>query len=420
MALTIQEVAISSLSLLEKNPRKITKEQMDKLCKSITNDPDFLFNRPVLVHDDGTKLIVYAGNQRVRAAKKLKWKKIPCIIEKGLSEDIINQRIIKDNKTFGEFDFDILANEWDTELLLEAGFNIDELIGKEIEDLGSTEEDDDVLEPAKDEDAITKLGDVYELDGHIVVCGDSTNPDYIMSHLEALQPIIMVTDPPYGVNYDASWRSVAGKGVRSKGKVKNDDIVDWRLTYGIFTGSIAYVWHGGKHSAEVAKNLEDSGYDIVGQIIRAKQHFALSRGDYHWQHEPCWYAVRKGCQHNWKGDRKQTTLWEIANLNCFGKSQEEDERTAHSTQKPIECMARPVRNHTDEGEYVYDPFLGSGTTLIAAEQLKRKCIGVELSPAYVDIIVNRWINWRKKKGLPHKFKRNNIEMDELCQDLKNQ
>lgn len=420
MAVAIVQVPIKDLTLLERNPRKITKDQMEKLCKSIKSDPDFLYNRPVLVNDKEGKLTVYAGNQRVRAAQKLKWKEIPCIIEKNISEEIIKERIIKDNKTYGEFDFDILANEWDTDLLLDAGFSADELIGANIEDLGSTEEDEsEVLEPAKDEDAISKLGDVYELDGHYVVCADSTDPTLVNPILDNHQPIIMVTDPPYGVNYDPNWRGKAGKGQKAAGKVQNDSQNDWSISYSIFKGSIAYIWCASWFLPEVAQNIKNCDFELKSLIVWVKQNFSLSRGDYHWKHEPCWYAVRKGCQHNWKGDRKQTTLWEIANLNCFGKSKEEDERTAHSTQKPIECMARPIRNHTDEGDYVYDPFLGSGTTLIAAEQLNRKCIGVEISPAYVDIIVNRWINWRKKHGLEHNFTKNGKPMQELCQDLKN-
>lgn len=419
----ITEIAIKDLVLLERNPRKITKEQLDKLCKSIESDPQFLFQRPVLVHKVNDKLEVYAGNQRVRAAKKLKWKTIPCSIEENLSPEIIKERIIKDNKTYGEFDFDMLANEWDTNLLLESGFTETEIPNFDIEDLGSTEEDNEVLEPAKDEDAITKLGDVYELDGcHIVICGDSTCPDGILPHLEKHQPILMVTDPPYGVEYDASWRNghdlnlgkgFDGKQNRAIGKVKNDDRIDWSISYSLFSGSIAYIWHAGKYGSQVAKHIENCEFEIMYQIIWAKQHFVFGRGDYHWQHEPCWYAVRKGCNHNWKGDRKQTTLWEINNNNPFGSGSDKEEKTGHSTQKPIECMARPIRNHTDAGDYVYDPFLGSGTTLIAAEQLKRKCIGVELSPAYCDIIVNRWINWRKKHGLEHNFKRNGKQLQTL-------
>jgi DNA modification methylase len=149
----------------------------------------------------------------------------------------------------------------------------------------------------------------------------------------------------------------------------------------LFPGSIAYVWHGALHAGTVAQSLEREGFTIRAQIIWAKERLVIGRGDYHWQHEPCWYAVRsKG---NWTGDRKQTTLWSIS-------SKEQDTVTIHGTQKPVECMRRPILNNTSPGEAIYEPFLGSGTTLIAAETVKRTCYSVELSPAYVDVAVRRW------------------------------
>jgi DNA modification methylase len=406
---SIELIDIKKLTLLKNNPRKITKDEMDKLCESLKNDPNFFHNRPVLVNQDkiDAPLIVYAGNQRVLAAKKLKWKQVPCIIEKGLSEDLIKERIIKDNKHAGTWDYDILANEWELETLIDCGFTPEELELDIAEQIESDEEDDGLLEPGKDEEAITKLGDVYELNGHRLVCGDSTHPDVVASCLDGQTPILMVTDPPYGVNYDPSWRKAAGKGQRASGKVQNDDQVNWALAWHLFPGSAAYIWHAGKYCGEVQKSLEDAEFEMISQIIWAKQHFALSRGDYHWQHEPCWYAIRKGHQHNWQGSRKESTLWEIANLNCFGKSKDEsEERTAHSTQKPIECMSRPIKNNSAEGEGVYDPFLVSGTTLIASEMLNRKCYGIELSPAYCDIIVNRWKNFMIKNNKTYQIKRN--------------
>lgn len=399
---------IKNLTLLERNPRKITKDQMDKLCKSITDDPAFLQNRPVLVNHTDGKHIVYAGNQRVRAAKILKMKDIPCIVENDLDPELVRQRVIKDNKTYGEFDFDILANEWDMDLLLDAGFGTEELLGASIEDLGSTEEgENETLSPTTDPK--TKLGDLYELGPHRLKCGDSTNADDVVDCLAGAVPILMVTDPPYGVEYDPSWREVCGKGKRAKGKVQNDGQINWSLAWHLFPGSVAYVWHAGKYCGEVEKSLTDCEYEIISQIIWIKQHFALSRGDYHWQHEPCWYAAKKGQPHNWQGSRKECTTWEINNLNAFGGSKEDkEERTCHSTQKPMECMARPIRNNTSEGEGVYDPFLGSGTTLMACEKLGRICYGLEIDPGYCDVIVDRWCKATGKKA-----KRNGVEIDEL-------
>lgn len=415
-------IAISKLKLLEKNPRRITKEQMDKLCRSIENDPNFLECRPVLVNciyvDDKPYMHVYAGNQRVRAAKKLGMKEIPCIVEYDLDEATVKKRIIQDNKTYGEFDWDILGNEYDIELLLESGFKAEEILGDlsnisdDVRVDGNNEEDDKVLEPPKEPK--TKPGDLYELGRHRLVCGDSTNDNDVSLCLDKNTPILMCTDPPYGVNYDPAWRKdIKGKlGVacRAVGKVQNDDKIDWVSAWELFKGQVCYVWHAGKYCSEVQKSLEMASFEIISQIIWKKQHFCLSRGDYHWHHEPCWYAVKKDRPHNWQGARDQSTIWEISNMNAFGAKKEEsgEERTAHSTQKPIECMARPIRNNTAEGEGVYDPFLGSGTTLIACEKLNRICYGLEIDPGYCDIIVDRWCKLTGKKA-----KRNGVEIDQL-------
>jgi DNA modification methylase len=203
----------------------------------------------------------------------------------------------------------------------------------------------------------------------------------------------MLTDPPYGVGYDPQWREQAGLGKqRQTGAVINDDRVDWSAAYKLFPGDVAYVWHAGIYAPEVAISLADAGFEIRTQIIWAKQHFAMSRGHYHWQHKPCWYAVRKGQPAGWRGGRKESTLWEVPNLNPFGTAGTEDAVTGHGTQKPVELMRRPILNHTEEGDLIYDPFLGSGSTLIAAERASRVCYGLEISAGYVDAIVLRWQN----------------------------
>ena len=410
MSKNIVFLPIDSIELLDNNPRKIDKDQFDKLCANIANDPEFFTLRPCLVNQVDDKYTVYAGNQRIRAAKKLNWTEVPCIVETDVDSDVIKKRIVLDNLHHGEFDYDILSSTYDPEELIDLGMTQDELdFHTDIEDI-EEDDDQDVLEPGKDEEAQTKLGDVYELNGHRLVCGDSTMPDVVEKCLNGAEPILMVTDPPYGVEYDPNWRGKAGKGQKAAGKVQNDGQVNWSLAWHLFPGSVAYVWHAGKYCAEVEKSLTDSEYEIISQIVWIKQQFALSRGDYHWQHEPCWYAVKKGHPHNWQGARDQATTWEISNLNCFGKSKEDgEERTAHSTQKPIECMARPIRNNTAKGEGVYDPFLGSGTTIMAAEQLDRICYGIELSPAYCDIIVKRWKTWMDKQGKPIKIKKNGMD-----------
>jgi DNA modification methylase len=196
----------------------------------------------------------------------------------------------------------------------------------------------------------------------------------------------MVTDPPYGVNYNPNWRNEADRangkpyGARAVGLVTNDTRADWREAWELFNGDVAYVWHAGLFAPTVAESLVACGFELRSQIVWAKSNFAIGRGDYHWKHEPCWYSVRKGKKGHSKGDRSQTTLWEI------DKPQKSE--TGHSTQKPVECMARPIRNH--DSEFVYEPFSGSGTTIIACEQLGRKCRAIEISPGYVAVALQRW------------------------------
>lgn len=206
----------------------------------------------------------------------------------------------------------------------------------------------------------------------------------------------MVTDPPYGVEYDADWRnhamrsSGAAVGGRAIGKVSNDDNADWREAWALFPGEVMYVWHAGQKAHIVAESLEVMDFEIRAQIIWAKNNIVISRGHYHPKHEPCWYAVRKGGTGHWSGDRKQATVW---NIDKPLKSE-----TGHSTQKPVECMRRPIENNSNPGQVVYDPFLGSGTTMIAAESTGRFCYGLELSPAYCDVIVKRWEEYTGKKA----------------------
>jgi DNA modification methylase len=201
----------------------------------------------------------------------------------------------------------------------------------------------------------------------------------------------MVTDPPYGVSYDPDWRNHAARhssrmgnraiGAGAIGKVTNDTRADWREAWALFPGDVYYVWHSALHAGEVEASLLASGFVVRSQIIWDKTRLVIGRGDYHWQHEPCWYGVRKGKAGHWAGNRSQTTIWAIGHLKS---------ETGHSTQKPVECMRRPIENNSSPGQSVYEPFCGSGTTIIAAAMTGRACHAIELSPAYVDVGVKRW------------------------------
>ncbi len=225
-------------------------------------------------------------------------------------------------------------------------------------------------------------GDIFELGQHRLMCGDSTNASDVAAVLAGSEPTLMVTDPPYGVEYDPTWRTRAGinRNPHKQGAVANDHTADWRAAFALFPGSAAYVWHAGLKSSVVEAALVATGFALRAQLIWAKDRLALSRGDYHWQHEPCWYAVRPGASAHRTDDRTQTTLWSIP--------ARDDPGHGHGTQKPVECMGRPMRNH--DAPCVYDPFCGSGTTLIAAEQLRRRVLALEIEPRYVQIAVDRW------------------------------
>ena len=200
----------------------------------------------------------------------------------------------------------------------------------------------------------------------------------------------MVTDPPYGVEYDPSWRGRrrVSSGRLVEGKVLNDDWAEWRQAYALFSGDVCYVWHAAMHGDAVAIGLAACGFQLPAQIVWATQHFTLSQGDYHWKRE-CWYAVREGKTSHWQGDRTQTTIWEISDGNPFDNRRRE-QSWGHGTQKPVECMRRPILNNSRPGQLVYDPFLGSAASLIAAEMTGRSCCGLAISPSYVDVILRRW------------------------------
>ncbi|BAQ16930.1 DNA-methyltransferase [Methyloceanibacter caenitepidi] len=236
----------------------------------------------------------------------------------------------------------------------------------------------------------TRRGTLWQLGPHRLLCGDATSPADVERLLDGSVPHLMATDPPYGVKYDPSWRQGLVNRSDARSKIAGDDRVDWSDAYRLFPGDVAYVWHGGLQADIVARSLRESGFQLRAQIVWAKSRFAISRGHYHWQHETCYYAVRKGRTGHWRGDRKQTTVWQILAMPGALKRDPTETKSGHGAQKPIEVMARPIRNNSAPGELVYDPFLGSGTTLIAAEREGRICYGLELEPHWCDVIVARW------------------------------
>lgn len=241
--------------------------------------------------------------------------------------------------------------------------------------------------PEAPEEPVSKRGDVWLLGEHRLMCGDATAADDVGRVLSGAVPLLCVTDPPYGVAYDPAWRNRAaaeGKlpyAASRIGPVSNDERADWSEAWALFPGDVIYSWHPADATSLVhAAALQRSGFNLRMQIIWAKSNFPIGRGDYHVRHEPCWYAVRDGRAAHRTPDRTQTTLWEI-NLD-------KNVEGGHSTQKPVECMARPMRNH--DADAVYDPFCGSGTSVIAAHREGRRCFALEIEPQYVDVICRRY------------------------------
>jgi DNA modification methylase len=246
-----------------------------------------------------------------------------------------------------------------------------------------------------------QTGDLFLLGAHRLLCGDATSAAHVAKALNGATPVVMVTDPPYGVHYDPSWRHAQYPKQRTAvGTVLNDHRASWKDAWDLFTGPVAYVWHAGLHSAIVATDLEAANLKIRNQIVWVKQHFALSRGDYHWGHEPAFYCVRVGATSRWRGDRTQTTVWTAPNLNAMGGHRDgENAATGHGTQKPVRLWEIPLLNHTAKADVVYDPFCGSGTALIAAEKTRRTCIALELDPTYVQAAVSRWEAFTGQKAI---------------------
>jgi len=236
----------------------------------------------------------------------------------------------------------------------------------------------------------TAAGQLWLLGNHRLLCGDSTKAEDVARVLDGGRPLLMVTDPPYGIDHDTTWREDAGistAGPQSAHDIEWDGNADWREVYQLAGVDIAYVWHATTFSRVVADGLENAGLIVKQQIVWNKSVAAFGRSHYSYKHEPCWYAVRKGRTSRWCGPANEVTVWDLASpRHIIGGSDEE--KQPHSTQKPLECMARPIRNY--DAPEVYDPFLGSGTTLIAAENLGRRCFGIEISPAYCAVILERY------------------------------
>jgi DNA methylase/ParB-like nuclease domain len=371
------------------NLRKIPQKAIDKVALSIT---EFGPRQPIVV--DGAGVII-VGTVRYHTSKKLGLESFPVHVAEGLTPAQVQGYRISDNRSHEETDWDLDIVKLEINELDALNFDL-EFTGFEPRELdeflaGPVDDEAENSSPAPPTKPVSRPGDLWLCGPHRVLDGDATNPEHVTRVLGDLRPLLMTVDAPYGVSLDPMWRQEAGLGTQVQtGKIANDDRVDWSQAYGLFPGDVMYAWHAGIHLGLVATGIQNAGFEIRSQIIWVKPNFVLSRGKFHWQHEPAFYCVRKDARSHWRGDRTQSTVWPVATLNPFGGKNQEETATGHGSQKPIELFRRPILNHTERGEAVYDPFLGSGTTLMAAELTERVGCGLEIDDRYCDVIVCRW------------------------------
>jgi DNA modification methylase len=377
--------AIDRVKPYEKNPRTLPEKAVQKVAGSLKT---FGFQKPIVVDEAG---VVIAGHVVLKAAQQAGFSRVPVLIS-TLDAKAAKAYRLADNRTAQETDWleDLLKDELTA--LDEDGFDLAAL-GFDDRELQKLMSDDEELARAEETpeppvNPVSVLGDVWILGNHRILCGDSTKADDVYKVLNGVKPHLMVTDPPYGVNYDPTRTS---DNKAKAGKVLNDDRADWTEAWDLFPGDAAYVWHASMFTTTVLESLESVGFEHRAMIIWAKDRMTLGRGHYHWQHEPAWYVVKKGGKGYWCGARDQTTLWSI--------KAREDGGHGHGTQKPVECMRRPIMNNSSPGQAVYEPFSGSGTTIIAGEMTGRHVYAIELNPAYVDVAVERWQTFTGGKAI---------------------
>jgi hypothetical protein len=428
MPMTIKQVAIDQLRPDPANPRRISEEELDALERSLRQ---FGFVQPVLARKEDRTVI--GGHQRLLAARRLGLATVPVTY---LDISIEQARLLNLalNKISGSWDDALLARLLadlqatpDIDLTL-SGFGEDEIadllrsleVREKRERVESFDLDEALAEATRSPRA--KLGDLWVLGDHRLLCGDATDPQAVDRLLDGAEPRLLATDPPYGVSYDASWRdgvynalgpaekaymridghpdaddataAPGGAHPRSRGgrntTISGDTRVDWSEAFALVPClAVGYIWHAGVHAAEVAQGLERIGFENVAQVIWDKGLFAMGRSWYHWSHEPCWVVRKKGAKVRFLGTRDQATIWRVPSPKMIMGGSAEP-RLDHPTQKPLVLFETPIRNHLKAGEALYEPFAGSGTALIAAERTGTCAYAMEIDPIYVEVALRRW------------------------------
>lgn len=404
------------------NPRTITNDQMDKLVKSIDDFPDMMKLRPIVVDENNT---ILGGNMRWQALKRRGDSEVEVIKAVGLTEDQKREFIVKDNLAFGDWDWDSLAKQ----------YSVDELETYGMDDIQIEEPEPEIIEdeaPEPEDEAISKLGEVYQLGDHLLICGSADSNGTLAKLMGASLADLLETDPPYGVDlWNLTPEEAKKQHHRTDGltiqndNMDRDEMADWLDgTFGVIDhylkpGGSYYIWHASSTISEFYNAISDAIAEPRQQLIWVKNRIVMGRQDYQWRHEPCLYGWKGGASHYFIDDRSRTTVWEkplevdkmstkelrelvkqMLETNDYPQSIVRFDKPAvnklHPTMKPVELIAYQIKNSTRPGEVVLDPFGGSGTTLIACEQTNRICRMVELDPRYCDVIRKRW--WKLTHG----------------------
>ena len=405
----VQEVRLADLVPYERNAKQHSAEQVQKIADSIK---EFGFLSPVLIDRAGN---IIAGHGRVMAAKSLGMKTVPAVYVEGLTETQRRAYILADNKLteLGGWDASLVSSELDD--LKASGFDID-LTGFSIDDIiidesaapEFTEEELDDLK-ARAKDPIIKPGEVWQLGAHRLMCGDSTKAEDVAKLMDGEQADLLLTDPPYGVDYE-------GK-TKDKLKIENDSASEteqiaflsaaFRNAYNSMKpGAAYYCWYASMTQKAFHLALEASGLKPHQLLIWVKNAMVLGKQDYQWRHEPCFYGWKEGGAHYFIDVRSFTTVEDdldrisrekaierLKELSSFTSAIYEDKPACselHPTMKPVELFKKQIRNSSRPGDLVLDLFAGSGTSIIAAEEMDRRCFAMEYDPVYANVIIRRW------------------------------
>ena len=363
-------ISIDKILINPNNPRLIKDDKFKKLCKSIQEFPEMLELRPIVVNKD---MIVLGGNMRLKACQEIGLTEVPIIVAENLTEEQQREFLIKDNVSGGEWDWDILANEWEVEQLEEWGLDVPINLETELEAV----EDDFNEEPP--EEPITILGDLYEIGEHRLLCGDSTDSDQVAKLMNGSKADMVFTDPPYGISYKSNW---ASKERERFNEIQNDDVILDILPSIILISKNNihwYIWTS--HQVyPIWREKFDEYYKST--IIWSKKSGAMGdlTGDYVVNYEMSLF-----CHYGRKtlNGKRESAVWELTRDSGIDYE--------HPTQKPIILAEKAINNSSKENDCIADLFLGSGSTMVASHQIKRKCYGMELDPKYCDVIVKRMI-----------------------------